>query len=79
MQGVTVGMISQTWAVISRMKLMPGVSKMPVGALITKTCAHMVPSKPTLGAVPKMGLHVMSGLVILMAIANILAKQKICL
>ena len=79
MQGVTVGMISQTWAVILRMKLMPGVSKMPVGAHITKTCAHMVPSKPTLGVVPKMGLRAMSGLVILMAIANILAKQKICL
>ena len=75
MQGVTVGMISLTWAVTLRMKLMPGVSKMPVGALITKTCAHMVPSKPTLGAVPKMGLRATSGLVILMAIANILAKQ----
>ena len=79
MQGVTVGTISQTWAVILHMKLMPGVSKMPVGAHITKTCAHLVPSKPTLGAVPKMGLRAMSGHVILMAIANILAKQKICL
>ena len=75
MQGVTVGMISLIWAVISLMKLMHGVSKMPVGAHITKTCAHLVPSKPTLGAAPKMGLHVTNGLVILMAIANILAKQ----
>ena len=79
MQDVTVGTISQIWAVISLTKWMPGVSKMPVGVHITKTCARMVPSKPILGAVPKMGLHVMSGLVILMAIANILAEPKICL